>query len=191
MMPWYISLIGWWAGIGWETLVCSDLCVLGQRLDSFWGYRLVEVGWPMYSRGRLWRFRKSTTTRFIIVCGFGGEWSLKGGQLNEFLMRRHREKFPELEEYFFDYLWPWEAGRCSGIRYISSGAATSFSTLSLRMWMSWWVLSDYWLMQHLLHPWQWRYDEAHTGGELWYVCEIGWMTCRKGVWKFVTLTGWT
>ena len=50
-------------------------------------------------------------------------------------------------------------------------------------------INVYWLIKHLLHLWHWRYDEVHTGSELLYVCEIGWMTCRKGVWKFVTLTG--
>ena len=47
-------------------------------------------------------FRQSTTTRFIIFFGVGGEQSLKGGQLSVFLM-----VYPsELEKYFpivFDF----------------------------------------------------------------------------------------
>ena len=57
---------------------------------------------------------------------------MKGGQLNEFLMRRHHEKFPELEEYFsivFDFEKLGDALESD----ISSGAAISFSTLSARM----------------------------------------------------------
>ena len=123
--------------------------------------------------------------------GFGGEWSLKGGQMKELfwcdVIMRSFQNWKNIFLIVFDFEKLGDALESD----ISSGAAISFSTLSARMWMSWWVISAYWLIQHLLHLWHWRYDEVHTGSELLYVCEIGWMTCRKGVWKFATLVGWT
>ena len=116
----------------------------------------------------------------------------KGDNWTSFWWLSHHEKFPELEEYFLRYRHGLcDAGRYSGTRTIFWSRYKKFPTLNVKLWMSWWVISAYyWLIQHLLHLWHWRYEEVHTGSELLYVCEMGWMTCRKGVWKFVTLAGW-
>ena len=64
MTPWYIPLIGWWAGIGGRGLFQWDL-PLGIVIGIFSIHWQVEVGWPIYSRRRLWRIRQSTTTNLL------------------------------------------------------------------------------------------------------------------------------
>ena len=123
MTPWYIPLIGWWAGIGGRGLFQWDL-PLGIVIGIFSIHWLVEVGWPIYSRGRLWRIRQSTTTNLLLL-DFEANEVWKGDNRTSFwcdIIMRSFQNWKNILPIVFDFEKLGDTLESD----ISSGAATSF-----------------------------------------------------------------